>query len=547
MAGKYRSAESYRGNTEEAQENQLANLKNHPLHVTEEEKRRWEREEIVREKEEKEEKKEQKKRDAYLKRKLKGLKKAKQAPPPFGNKAYETDIIKFLEEQFYIPETRMPIVLSEFQKEKILKPLFYGEDRPTMALVGQTKKSGKSTLAAGIAAWFLLGKNVSGKGQQAEEIILAARDKQATQWIVFNKLWESIRLNPRLLHRITPLKDTLTRDSNGSVVRCVPMDISIAGMNPSLTIFDELWNFEYERMEAFFEELTTVPTRKNPLMFIISYAGDDKTSLLYRLYEKGLKGGDPTFYFIWDHENRMEWQTEAYLTQQKGRLRKNTFLRLHENRWAKAEEDFITPELYQGCVDERLVRRPKGRKLIYVGLDIGLRNDFSAVVAVHWDGADLLLTDHAVFEPEGDEALGLEDTVEKTILEWNEIYDIIKVNFDPMQCERSAQELRKHGIKCEAYKQTLDNLTMMSQILYSLITKRELALYPNDKVKEHLLNCIAESTGRGWRINKKKQRKKIDLTVALAMACMGACADIEEDEGEFEVFAGDGFKSAYGG
>jgi len=327
------------------------------------------------------------------------------------------------------------------------------------------------------------------------------------------------------------------------------MDISISGVNPSLTIFDEIWRYEYEKMERFFEELTTVPTRKNPLMFIITYAGYDKTSLLYRLYEKGLRGDDPTFYFIWDNENRMPWQTEKYLKQQRGRLRKNTYLRLHENRWTKAEEDFITPELYEGCLDESLVRRPKGRKMIYVGLDVGLRNDFSAVAAVHWDGVDLVLTDHAVFEPEGDEALGLEDTIERTILEWNTIYDIVSVNYDPWQCERSAQELRKRGVECEEYNQTQANLTQMSQNLYGLITGRELQFYPSYEVKEHLLNCIAESTSRGWRINKKKkQRKKIDLTVALCMACIAACGDVEEESsGEPVVWAGDGWQAGYGG
>lgn len=530
----YRSRDSYRGKTEEAREKQMQNLK----YYDEQEKQE--------EREEKEREKEEERRTRVAKKRLRKGRRAKSTPPKLEDPAYKTDPIKYMEEQYYIPETLLPIVLSDFQKD-ILRALFYGEEKPTMALIGQTKKSGKSTLASAICSWRMFGKDPWGK-EQAEEIYLAARDITQSQWIVFNKLKESIRMNPRLLLRCEEFtKDTITREQTGSTCRCVPTDISIAGVNPSLVVFDELWSYEYEHMERFFEELTTIPTRKDPLILIISYAGDDKTSLLYRLYEKGLRDDDPTFYFIWDHENRMPWQTEKYLKQQKGRLRKNTYLRLHENRWTKAEEDFITPHLYEGCVDESLVRRPKGRKLIYVGVDVGLRNDFSAVAAVYWDGADLVLTDHAVFEPEGDEALGLEDTIERVILEWNEIYDIVLVNYDWWQCERSAQELRKHGIKCEKYNQDLANLTAMSQNLYGLITGRELQLYPDDEVKEHLLNCIAESTTRGWRINKKKQKKKIDLTVALAMACMGACGDVEDEGGEMEVYAGNGWQAGYGG
>lgn len=38
---------------------------------------------------------------------------------------YNTDIIAFLEEQFILPETGKLIRLEEWQKEEILKPLFY--------------------------------------------------------------------------------------------------------------------------------------------------------------------------------------------------------------------------------------------------------------------------------------------------------------------------------------------------------------------------------------------------------------------------------------
>lgn len=79
---------------------------------------------------------------------MKRARKAEARAPRFNDPAYRVDIIKFSEQQFFIPETKQPIILEDFQKEKILKPLFYREDRPTMALVGQTKKSGKSTLAA---------------------------------------------------------------------------------------------------------------------------------------------------------------------------------------------------------------------------------------------------------------------------------------------------------------------------------------------------------------------------------------------------------------
>jgi len=94
MTKTYRPASSYVGSSEEARQAQLENL---------------------------------------LRGRAKRARKALVKPPSLKDPAYRTDIIRFAEEQFYIPETRKPIVLEPFQKKDILKPLFYAEDRPTMA------------------------------------------------------------------------------------------------------------------------------------------------------------------------------------------------------------------------------------------------------------------------------------------------------------------------------------------------------------------------------------------------------------------------------
>ncbi len=52
----------------------------------------------------------------------------------------------------------------------------------------------------------------------------------------------------------------------------------------------------------------------------------------------------------WDHEPRMPWQTEAYYASQKRVLRPGTYLRLHENKWASAEEIFISASLWDPCI-----------------------------------------------------------------------------------------------------------------------------------------------------------------------------------------------------
>ena len=466
-----------------------------------------------------------------LQGRAKRARKALAKPPSLKDPAYKTDIIKFAEEQFYIPETRKPIVLEDFQKEKILRPIFYGEDRPTMALVGQTKKSGKSTLAALAAAHQLF------CGEDFGEIYIAARDKEQSQWVTFNKLVKACELNLNMVVNVDITKDSIERKSTGSIVRCLPVEVSCAGLNPSLVIFDELWSYDLESMTRFFEEMTTVPTRKHPLVLIVSYAGydTDEDNLLYSLYQKGQKGGDPTFFFYWDHSNRMPWQTKAYLKQQKGRLRPGTYKRLHQNEFTSGEESFIDMDLWDSCVDKKHKPLLPSREVdLVVGVDIGISHDTCAVVGVTKADNRVKLACHRKWQPSKKNPIDLEETVEAYIKELNNDYSLQEVLYDPYQFHRSSLTLQKEGINMVEYPQTSDRLTSMSQNLYDLIKGGNLVLYKNKEMKSHAQKATAKETPRGWRIVKKKASHKIDLIIALAMSCHAA-TKMDTSIGEFWV------------
>ena len=440
-------------------------------------------------------------------------------PPSLKDPAYRTDIIKFAEEQFYIIETRRPIVLEDFQKEKILKPIFYGDNRPTMSLIGQTKKSGKSTLAALAAAWTLF------CGEDFAEVYIAARDKEQGQWIVFNKLVKACEMNRNMVINVNITKDAIERPATGSIVRCLPTEVSAAGLNPNLVIFDELWSYDLESMTRFFEELTTVPTRKHPLILIVTYAGydTDEDNLLYSLYQKGLKGKDPTFFFFWDHKNRQKWQTKAYLKQQRGRLRPGTYRRLHLNEWTSGEESFIDMDLWDACIEKKhRPALPNKEVELIIGVDIGISHDTCAVVGVMKDKDKIKLACHRKWQPTKKNPIDLEETVEAYIKELDKSYTVREVRYDPYQFHRSAMTLQKAGVNMVEFPQTTDRLTAMSQNLYDLIKGGNLVLYKDKEMRAHAQKSTAKESPRGWRIVKKKASHKIDLIISLAMAALGA-------------------------
>lgn len=452
-----------------------------------------------------------------LQGRMKQARKAKVKAPEFKDPAYKSDIIKFAEEQFFIPETKQPIILEDFQKKEILEPLFYAKKRPTMGLIGQTKKSGKSTLAAMISSWFLF------KGEDDSEVYLAARDKDQASWIVFSKLVKAIQMNPQMLLRCEITKDKIELPHKGSILRCLPTDVSASGLNPNLVVFDELWSYEYESMTRFFEEMTTVPTRIDPLCLIVSYAGYDEDSLLYELYQKGIKGKDSTFFFYWSHDNKMPWQTKEYLKQQQGRLRPGTFKRLHKNEWTSGEEVFIPMESWDVCVDRK--HRPtlpsKDIQLV-LGVDVAITGDSCAVVGTERIGNKIRLVCHKKWQPTKKNPIDLEETVEAYISQLGGDYTVKEVLYDPFQFHRSATTLAKEGINMVEFPQTLDRLTAMSQNLFDLIKGNNLTLYRDKEMRSHAQVSTAKESSRGWRIVKKKASQKIDLIIALAMSALGS-------------------------
>jgi phage terminase large subunit-like protein len=435
---------------------------------------------------------------------------------------FKYDIVKYLQRHYYIPETKKPVVLEGWQKEQIFEPLLEtdsdGIRKHTLALIGLPKKNSKSTMAAMLANFFMF------QGEDFGEIILTANSREQSSWIIYSKTVRSILMNPLQSQHCKITDDYIENKKTGTIIRvCAPNYRTSAGFNPSLTIFDELWAYEKDSARKFYDEMTTSPARQQPLTTIFTYAGFDEDSLLYEIYKAGLEKKDKKMFFFWSHKNLASWVTKEYLDTQRRRLRPNTYLRLHENMWTASEEAFITDEAWDLCVDNnhRPLLPDKSIPII-VGVDASIKNDSSGIVAVTKQGDRIVLVRHQKWQPSKKNPIDFEESLERYIKELNDSYTIKGVYYDPYQFHRSAMTLAKEHIKMIEYPQTLDRITAMSQNLYDLITGRNLLLYPDKEMKKHVQKAIAMETPRGWRIVKKQASHKIDLIIALAIACAGA-------------------------
>ena len=153
---------------------------------------------------------------------------------------------------------------------------------------------------------------------------------------------------------------------------------------------------------------------------------------------------DARIFAYWDHAPRMPWQTQTYYDSQKKTLRPGTYLRLHRNQWATAEETFITPEMWDPCVSQFHHPNLMTRDPLFVGVDVGIKHDHAARVAVKWDeaGERLMLVSHRIWKPTPLQPINLEKTVEADLRDLNEDADVVEILADPYQMHRSITTLQ---------------------------------------------------------------------------------------------------------
>jgi hypothetical protein len=101
----------------------------------------------------------------------------------------------------------------------------------------------------------------------------------------------AISLNPVLANRTTVRKKSILFD-NGTIIEALPSDYAgAAGSRHGLTVWDELWAYTSENSRRLYDELTPIPTRKNSIRLIVTYAGfEGESTLLEELYERGQSG-----------------------------------------------------------------------------------------------------------------------------------------------------------------------------------------------------------------------------------------------------------------
>jgi phage terminase large subunit-like protein len=435
-------------------------------------------------------------------------------------------IIQFIDKLLLLNEKGRPWSLSPYQRAVL--GLAYAKPYSTRIL-SEPKKSGKTFLAGAIAiAEAMLNPDC--------EVVSAANDEEQSRSRVYATCVSLCQKNPGINSSVVKITQNEILFSNGSKIKAIASDYrGEAGGRQRLTIFDELWAYDSESATRLFEECRPPPSEPGAYILIVSYAGFvNESTVLEQLYKRAMAGKkisnrypvyvDQGLFCFWSTTPRQPWHTKSFLDEERRNLRRNQYKRLYENQWVSAESQFISAEQYDSIVDDTLTPAIS-RANVYMAVDIGVKSDSTGIVAVRFnkEGDKLETAFHRAWKPTRGNPVDLTE-VEDYIIEMTQRHSVQGICADPSQAYLLIQRLAKRSIVVEEFTQTQNNGVKMGETLFSMVTDKTLKVYPSPELREHVLNATAIETGSGARMSKAKQSKKIDLAIALAMACVTALA-----------------------
>jgi phage terminase large subunit-like protein len=460
------------------------------------------------------------------------------------------------------------MVLMPEQKAILERALEFDENtgkfRYETVLYSTIKKSGKTSLAAAVGAWY-----AEEVGPPGTEIFAIANDLEQVEGRVMRDIKFHFQMRVEkgesIFNPVTG-EETVLTDKNtkitmyridlpsGTFIQALAQSYkTVAGSRHALTLWDELWGVTSELSRRVWDEMTPIPTIPHSLRFIATYAGfENESDLLWDLYLQGVGKAEheqgrgtpikeleplPVYenkrlFTYWDHEPRLPWQTEEYYEEQMGSLRPAAFLRLHMNQWVTSHEAFIPIEWYDDAAKvyegpaTLWTDHPMRYWPIYVAVDAGIKRDSTALVGLGYDGqrGKVGLAFHYIWTPSKGDQVDLDLTVEAKLRELNTKFNIVSVVYDPTHLLQTMLRLKQAGIPTKEFPQNVNLMTSASQLLYDLFKNKHFEAYHDDEYRRHIQMSVAETNSRGFRIvkNKVSRRHFIDGAIATAMAAYEA-------------------------
>jgi len=439
--------------------------------------------------------------------------------------------IAFCERYIVVPKgtgAKHRLKLRPWQREIVRGVL--DEPRPRQALVSIPAGNGKSTLAAAIGLYGLLGDGVEG----AQVLVIASDERQAR--IIFRTARRMVELDRDLSARVQVFADHLLEPRTDSIFMALPADPgSLQGWDPSMALVDELHVVTDDTFEAM---SARAGKRDRSLLLAISTpppAGDD--GVMRRLVDHGRDGADPSFYFRefaapagCAVDDEAAWtignpaiddflHRDALRATLPPKMRENSFRRYRLGQWVGHDAAWLPDGAWAACADPGRVVPDQAE--IVLAFDGSFSRDCTVLAAATVEPRPHVWLERIWEAPEGRRdwrvpVIAVEDAIRAACLR----YRVLEVAADPYRWQRSLEVLDGDSIPVSEFFQTAARMGPATSRFYQLTVDQELTHDGGAPLARHVANAILKQDSRGARLAKetKDSPRRIDGAVAAVMA-----------------------------
>ena len=436
-----------------------------------------------------------------------------------------------------------------------------GTRRFRYAYIEIARKNGKTALSAGIGLYMLFAD-----GESRPEVYSVATVKDQAK-ICFSDAAEIVKATD-LKNYLTPYRNSIVYELKGGTMKPLSSDYGTHdGLNPSCGIIDE---FHAHKDSGMFDVIKSAfGARRQPLMFIITTAGFDKSGVCYAYREnvikvlRGVNEDDSLFGIIYTLDDKSEWDdpkmwikanpnlgvslSADYLADQVKDAKNRpeavrNVMTKNVDLWVDAERTWILDDAWQKCIGTTAPADLKGCAC-WGGLDLSNVSDITAYVLLFHENDRFQLLPHFwIPEEKMREKIRKEninydkwvaegyvtvtpgnvidyDFVKADILRIVADYDLRTSAYDRWNSSQTIIDLQNEGMECNPFGQGYGSMSAPTKEFEKLVLTGKIEHFGNPVLRWMLASTLVKTDPAGnIKPDKEKSTQKIDGIVAAIMA-----------------------------
>lgn len=426
------------------------------------------------------------------------------------------------------------------------------------------RKNGKSTLASAVALKLLLADREPGS-----QVFSCAGDRDQAR-IVYSDALRMVQMDRTLLKNCKPLLRSITVPSTGSRYEALSSDAPRKhGLNPHGVIFDEV---HVQKSRELYETMETgMGSRRNPQMWDLSTAGDDRDTIGWEIFMYATQVATgaiedssvlPALYTtqpdddwkdpeVWRKANpnlgvsvHPEWIAQQVKAAEANPAKENSVRRLYLNQWTEQSVRWIPLHVWDKGKAPVMTDAELRPFVCYGGLDLSESRDMTAFVLLFRTPAGLYARPWYWVPEEGvkrhagqygslyrewskrgflticpGHSIDYGDVM-ATILRASKEFDVQEIAFDPYNATDLTGKLEhEHGLKMIKCRQGMQTMNDPTKKFDSLVANGELLHGGHPVLRWNAANAELEiDKNKNWMPKKKCTTGRIDGLVACIMA-----------------------------